>query len=273
MLQAVVKNREATLPPDHPDTLLARNSLGVALDYAGHTDEAIAIHKAVLMIREAKLGPDHPDTLVSRNCLAADYRSANRTDEAIAMVEAALRFQESKPGPDHPNTLISRANLALFYADAARWTDSEALSRETLARRRRRVKPDSPLLADDLATLARSLLKQSRCAEAEPLLRECLAIRLKASPDDYGRFVAASLLGGALLGRRNHAEAEPLIVDGYEGIRARAAKISATNRYSLSEAAERVVQLYKDWGKPDRAAAWASKLGLADLPATVFAPE
>ena len=34
---------------------------------------------------------------------------------------------------------------------------------------------------------------------------------------------------------------------------------------------ERVVRLYKAWGRPDQAAEWAAKLGLADLPEDVFA--
>ena len=146
------------------------------------------------------------------------------------------------------------------------------MSRVTLARRRKKEKPDSPLLADDLAILGRNLLKQSKWSEAEPPLRESLAIRVKAIPDDYRRFDAASRLGAALLGQGNYAEAEPLVVGGYEGIKARDAKIPAQAKYVLFEAEERVVQLYKDWGKPAQAAAWCLKLGLADLPADVFGP-
>ena len=72
--------------------------------------------------------------------------------------------------------------------------------------------------------------------------------------------------------RGKYAEAEPLVVGGYEGRKAHEAKIPAEARFFFAEAEERVVQLYKDWGKPDQAAAWASKLGRADLPADVFAP-
>ena len=40
----------------------------------------------------------------------------------------------------------------------------------------------------------------------------------------------------------------------------------------LAESAERVVQLYEAWGKTELATMWKAKLGLADLPADVFAP-
>ena len=79
------------------------------------------------------------------------------------------------------------------------------------------------------------------------------------------------LLGGALLCQGRYAEAEPRIVGGYEGMKARESKIPAQSKFNLSEAAVCVVRLYEAWGKPDQAKAWASRLGLADLPADVFA--
>jgi hypothetical protein len=80
-----------------------------------------------------------------------------------------------------------------------------------------------------------------------------------------------SLLGGALLGQGRYAEAEPLIVPGYEGMKAHAMKIPPVAAPRLSQATEQVVRLYEAWGRPWQAAEWKSKLGLADLPADVFA--
>ena len=80
-----------------------------------------------------------------------------------------------------------------------------------------------------------------------------------------------SLLGGSLLGQGRYAEAEPLVVQGYEGMKARESRIAVPFRSRLREAAERVIRLYEAWGKPEQAAAWKQKLGLGDLPADVFA--
>jgi hypothetical protein len=107
--------------------------------------------------------------------------------------------------------------------------------------------------------------------EAEPLLREGLAIREKATPDDWRRYDAMSMLGAALLGQAHQAEAEPLIVPGYEGLKARESRISMPQRSRLREAAERVIRLYEEWNKPDQATAWKAKLGMPDLPGDVFA--
>jgi hypothetical protein len=108
-------------------------------------------------------------------------------------------------------------------------------------------------------------------SEAEPVLRECLAIRATALPDDWSRFNTMSQLGGALLGQGRCAEAEPLVVPGYEGLKARANRIPAQGKHRLAEAAERVVRLYEAWDQPAKAAEWQARLGLADLPTDVFA--
>jgi hypothetical protein len=74
-----------------------------------------------------------------------------------------------------------------------------------------------------------------------------------------------------LAGQEKYAEAEPLIIQGYEGLQARAAKIPAPRKNSLDEAAARIVQFYEAWGKTDQATMWKAKLGMPDLPAEVFA--
>jgi hypothetical protein len=126
-------------------------------------------------------------------------------------------------------------------------------------------------VASDLAVLALNLQKQAKWREAEAALRECLDIRTKAIPDGWLRFNTISQLGGALLGQARYAEAEPLVIQGYEGMKAREATIPKPGKSRLSEAAERPLRLYEAWGKPEKVAEWKLKLGLADLPTDVFA--
>src|SRR5262249_33381926 len=107
--------------------------------------------------------------------------------------------------------------------------------------------------------------------EAEPVLRECLEIREKAQPDEWTTFETRSLLGGSLMGQQKYAAAEPLILAGYEGMRARQVRILAPARTRLGEAAQPGVRLYEGGGRAEPAKAWKKRLGLADLPADVFA--
>jgi hypothetical protein len=116
-----------------------------------------------------------------------------------------------------------------------------------------------------------NLLNRAKWSEAETLLRESLALYEKTQPDTWSRFNTMSQLGGALLGQGRYAQAEPLVVSDYEGVKARAKAIPVRYKTRPTEAALRVVRLYEAWGKPEQAAAWKAKLGLADLPADVFA--
>jgi hypothetical protein len=61
--------------------------------------------------------------------------------------------------------------------------------------------------------------------EAEPLLRECLTIRAKTQPDAWLTYKTKSMLGAALLGQKKYADAEPLLLSGYEGMKMHESKI------------------------------------------------
>ncbi len=199
------------------------------------------------------------------------YLKVGRTADAIPRLRSALERREALLGSGHPEIRRDRHNLATAYEALGRWAEAEPLRRQVLTDLRKRVTPDSHALGGQLALLAGDLLRQSRWTEAEPLLRECLAIRLRTCPDEWLRFNTMSELGGALLGRARYAEAEPLIIRGYNGLIARTGAIPPPDKPRLPEAAERVVRLYESWGRPDEASRWKARLGLAGLPADVFA--
>jgi len=209
--------------------------------------------------------------LSSRNSLAVAYRAAGRIDDAIKIHEATLKQREAKLGPDHPHTLIRRNNLVAAYQDAGHAAEAEPLLRDGLERARKQFGPADPRTAGAMASFGSNLIQQRKWAEAETILRECLAIRQKAQPDEWSTFNTRSMVGGSLLGQKKFADAEPLILAGYEGMKAREGKIPALGKPPLAEAAKRVVRLYEDWGKSEQAAAWKAKVGMPDLPADVFA--
>jgi tetratricopeptide (TPR) repeat protein/tRNA A-37 threonylcarbamoyl transferase component Bud32 len=268
---STLRMRESKLGRDHPDTLTATNNLAVMYLSAGRTDEAMKRFEAILKIRESKFSDDHPDVLASRKQLAGSYLDAGRTDQAIKLFKTTLELCETRLGPDYPHTLDSYSGLAGAYVRANRWTDSEPLLRTVTERRKRIGSADSPDLAGDMGRFGITLLKQSKWAEAESVLREDMSVRGKLPPTNWSRFNTMSQLGGALLGQKRYAEAEPLIVGGYEGLAKGQATIRRSDKPRLAEAADRVVLLYEDWGKPEKAAAWRVKLGQADLPRDVFA--
>ena len=66
-------------------------------------------------------------------------------------------------------------------------------------------------------------------------------------------------MGASLAGEKKYAEAEPLLLEGYQGMLARKGSIAAPDRFHLELAHQWIVQLYQAWGKPDKAAEWKKK--------------
>ena len=71
-----------------------------------------------------------------------------------------------------------------------------------------------------------------------------------------------SLLGASVAGQKRYQEAEPLAVDAYEALIQRKSSISPANASVMDQAGRRVIQLYRDWGKPEKAAEWAKRMGI-----------
>ena len=113
-------------------------------------------------------------------------------------------------------------------------------------------------------------MKLKRFVQAEGVFREVLALKEKTAPDKWGRFYVQNSLGAALTGEKKYAEAEPLLVSGYEGVKQRESQLNPDTKKHLAEAGDGVVAMYQAWGKPEKAAEWRAKLGArgGETPAT-----
>jgi serine/threonine protein kinase/tetratricopeptide (TPR) repeat protein len=257
------KSNEVDLGTDHPETLLSRFNLAEFYGEVGRTALAIATHEANLKLMQSKLGPDHPHTLRGRRGRADAYLAAGRIGEAIAMHEATLKLMESKLGPDHPHTLGCRNSLARAYQAAGRLTDALPLFESTVKISNAKRGPDHSFTLLAMNNLAGAYLEVRRWAEAETLLSDCLGLREKKKPEDWRKYHTLSQRGASLLGQKKHAEAEPLLLEGYQGLKARENLIPFLDNKKLTEATARIVTLYESWGKADKAAEWRKKVEMS----------
>ena len=62
------------------------------------------------------------------------------------------------------------------------------------------------------------------------------------------------------MGQKNYADAEPLLLTGYEGMKQREKTIPEQGKIRLPEAVERLVQLFEATGKTVEAAKWRKEL-------------
>jgi serine/threonine protein kinase len=259
LLETTLKRKEALLGPQHSDTIRTRLNLAKSYVQTSQSERAIPLYELSLKQNEAKLGRDHRETVAIVHDLAHAL-DEDRSTEAEPLFRRALEFYRTSEGPDGPLTLDLTRDLALTMDALGRHSEAQPLFRELLARRRAKSPADALALGGALSAYAWNLLAQGKWAEAEPILRECLAIREKAEPDLWTTFNARSMLGAALLGQKKYAEAEPLLHRGYEGLKQREESMAGAAKRRLTEAAERLVRLYDETGKPGEAAKLRAKL-------------
>jgi tetratricopeptide (TPR) repeat protein len=260
LYEETLKLGKANLGPDHPHTLTYMNNLAIGYTAAGRLDKALPLFEETLKLRKAKLGPDHPDTLSSMSNLASGYHAAGKLDLALPLYEETLKLRKAKLGPNHPHTLTTMSNLAVAYLNTKQPEKGLALVAEFVSIQRQRLGANDLRFAGLLASISYELLKVREFGDAEKLLREALAIRVKSQPDTWPTFYMRSMLGGALLGQKKYTDAEVLLKEGYNGMKAQEKNIPAADLPRLTEALERLVQLYEATGNTTEAEHWRKEL-------------
>ncbi|HEY7308938.1 MAG TPA: tetratricopeptide repeat protein [Gemmataceae bacterium] len=224
------------------------------LDWTGGQGKDVTLRQAV-NAAESKVAEAFADRPLAessiRETLGATYLDLGEAERAVKQYERALALREALQGEEHPDTSACRNKLAVAYRHAGRTEEASRLYDQNL---------NSPSRAAALAALGSTLLSQKKLVEAELKLRECLNIRQKIQPDDWSTFDVKSLLGEALLEQKKYADAEPLLLAGYEGLKQREAKIPSHDKAHVAKALQRLKQLYEAWGQKDKAARWQKEL-------------
>ncbi len=251
--------RRRVLGPEHPDTLISMNNLANVYWSQGKYGQADALYSQTLDIQRRVLGPEHPDTLLSMGNLADTCAKEDKFAQAEALFSRTLEISRRVLGPEHPETLAFLADFASMYQRQGQYPKAEALAAEVLAGRRRALGSEHPDNLPSAPDLALACLSQGKFAESERLAREAMEADKRLWPDDWQRFRAESLLGASLAGERKYDEAEPLLLEGYQGMLARKDRIDVAYHDDLDLARQWLVQLYRAWGRPAKAAEWGKK--------------
>jgi tetratricopeptide (TPR) repeat protein len=245
--------------PDHPATLAKMNGLSQAYAAAGQLDQAISMLEQVLTGATAQLGEDHPNTLATMGNLARAYREAGRFDKALPLCQRALELKRAKLGEDHPETINELASLAVAYELAGDLVRAVAIYEQVLRQRRARLGDNHPSTILSFRGLGQAYRKGGRFEQAEATLREGFGIARRALPDEWSTFYMGILLGGVLVDLERFAEAQPILLQSYDGLAARIERVPPAERHCLTNAMSEVVKLFDAWGKAGEAARWRAR--------------
>jgi tetratricopeptide (TPR) repeat protein len=260
LLEESLERRKARLGSEHIDTLASMFHLAMTYRAAGQLDQALPLFEELVKLRKATLGLEHQHTIAAMGHLGEVYVAAGMPDRGLPLLEGSLKLAQASLGPEKGTTHVLKEYLAAAYDRTRNYDEAIRLFRESDAGRLRVLLAYHPTRLEGLASLGLCLLHADKPEEAESVLRECLGHRQTKQPDLWTTFDTQSLLGGALLGQKKYAEAEPLLLAGYEGMRQRGAQATATGKVRLAEALERLVQLYDATGRKDQADQWRKQL-------------
>jgi tetratricopeptide (TPR) repeat protein len=241
-------------------------------------------------IQRRVLGTNSRDTCVAVARLSEAYWSHGQSDRAQGRLDEAQRNYEKAeqltrqlldfyatqpPGttgiPGGVDSGVQMGRLAAILASRGKYAEAEEAYKTNLAWQRRLPNGGRGIETFILLytrALGWTQLHDQKYPEAEASLREActgLANPKNGFSDNQLRYACESELGAGLVGQKNYAEAEPLLLNGYKGLvrtqRVRelmyAARIQP--RMTAVEAAAWLARMYEEWGKPQQAAEWRQR--------------
>ncbi|MEM7352892.1 MAG: serine/threonine-protein kinase [Acidobacteriota bacterium] len=239
----------------HREVARGLSNLGTLLEELERYDEAEELFRKALAIRRSELAEDDPELVQSQHHLA---RLLYRREEYAAAADLFRKVVDRRRqifGQRHLEVAKSLNNLALCLQRMGSFAEAEPLQQEAVTVHIEVLREDHHDVAVLRRNLASLLLELRRPEEAESLIRQALAGFHISRSEDYWRSADARSVLGACLGALKQFEAaEVLLLESYSALRADKGPESVYTR----DAAGRLVDLYRVWGKPGEAARYLS---------------
>jgi tetratricopeptide (TPR) repeat protein len=252
--------RRKVLGDQHPDITDALDVVAGALDDRGQNAEAEALLREALAISLKTFGEVNLNTARLRHNLGWVLWKQGEYAAAEPLLRAAAADIPKTYGPTYRGARLATANLAHDLNGLGQARAAESTAREALALYRQA--PTDHMVVTALIALSQAAIAQRRHDEAIPYLREALEITEKQALVRFPWFKGEvqTTLGGVLAVQGKPADAETLLLAGYEGLR----NLPSTPPPLLRKALERLASFYAATGRSAEAASWRSRLESLD---------
>jgi tetratricopeptide (TPR) repeat protein len=262
IFEELLEDATVRLGPDNPELLDHMDRLATAYKRMGEWKKAMRLFEKVIEKDAARRGPIEAGASHSAHQLASTYVDAGLPAEGAARLDKVRECRHKTTGGAY-DPFFEHCR-GYMYQKAGRLDEADHVMRVLADVLRQRGARGESELARNLQLLSANLLLQHRYCEAAQTAREAIALceknEKKHDEIDWYLPYAKNVLGGALLGQKKYAEAEPLLVQGYEGMKRAEAVIIANWRYRLPEAGERVIRYYEETNQPEKAREWRERL-------------
>jgi serine/threonine protein kinase len=254
-LKLILADCQRALGPDHPQTLFTLDQLAFLERDRGRYAEAITLLYQLFEARQRVLGPAHHIAFDMRNhvgltkILHGDFAGAE-----VDLLATWTALIGSKEAPKHWRMGYA-LRLACLYAELGKPHEVKKWIEEA-----RQSAGNLPIWVEECAL---HMAKAKRYSAASVMWKELLQWKEVTQPDHWTTANVMSLVGGTLLQRakllgnefeqsRLLAEAEPLLIKGYVGLKQREMTIPENlRRARITEALDRLIELYTVLNRPE----------------------
>jgi serine/threonine protein kinase/tetratricopeptide (TPR) repeat protein len=202
---------EASLGPDHLDTLSAKQGLAILYTQLGKYAQAEKLLHEVLVGHTAQLGARHRETVFTKQNLAAMYYQQGERARAEPLFQEVLADYNATLPAEDSHTLDAKHDLAFVYREQGKYAQAEKLYQEVLALRDARLGSKHPATLHVKHGLAVLYHAQEKDVEAEKLFQEVLALRTATLGTEHPDTLATKIrLASLYLSQDTYGPAETL---------------------------------------------------------------
>ncbi|HZL88304.1 MAG TPA: serine/threonine-protein kinase [Pirellulaceae bacterium] len=273
LLEECFAGMQKQFPPLHLERLNATRNLARAYHATEQIDKAIPLQELVIGQFKVAYGVDDAATQTSIDGLILYYVDLGWCDKAVTLLKSIEAGGVNHPAIPNKRPAVPNM-LDPLHIVTPNPQQRQALREKNHRELIQRAKPAADRYQQELAAkeadhpdtlaarqaLALALKTRNRSIAAGYHLQAVLSARERLFDADHPDTQLCRLeLGAVRLEQKKYAEAEPLLLTAYAGLKQHATNVPATHS-RLAETQERLVQLYVGWGKADQASQWRQKL-------------
>ena len=243
------------LGAQHPRVASGLANLAALLYEKGDFESAERLYRESLTTSRSSLGDTHPEVATTMNNLGVVLSVRGDFDAAEPLLRESLAIRRKALGEKHPDVAGSMGNLGRVLEQKGDYKSAESLHRAALVIKRQLLGNEHQSVAYSLLNLARAIQAQGAFEKAEPLYLEALAMERKLLGAQHPTLGATLMnYGGCLTEMKRYREAEEKLLEAHGMLKA----VLGEQHKQTKSSTERLVRLYKAWGKPAKAAEYGA---------------
>jgi tetratricopeptide (TPR) repeat protein len=241
---AIVESQPPQLTPARANQL---TDVLTVVRLGGQPERAERLAREIVALNRALYGDEH--SRVANALVVLGGILSNRTPrEAETILRHAIALLRASYPDGHMELVNGLVGLGFLLNDQQRWAEAESTWREVAAMSRRVSESEGLTYANAIAEIGHVQVARKEYVAAERTLRSVMRLAgIQRHPTNPVSIRAGTYLGEALRGQGRLAEAEPLLLAGYN-------IQSVLSRRIRPFAAEALVRLYEAEQRPEDAA-------------------